>query len=190
MSVRTGRILPRRFYQRAAAIVARELIGKVLVKGGTSGIIVETEAYLGENDLASHSAVGLTKRTQVIFGPAGHAYVYFSYGMHYCMNIVAHSPGVGDAILLRALEPVSGIETMRERRGASIRDRDLASGPGKLAQAMGITLEDYGHDMTRGNFVVREPGVETAFEIDVTPRIGISKSKDLPLRFVLRRAAI
>src|SRR5580698_4747762 len=121
----TGAILPRSFYQRDAVTVARDLLGKVLVHGETAGIIIETEAYPGGDDLASHSAAGITKRTRVIFGPPGHAYVYFSYGMHTCMNIVVGPEGSPGAILIRALEPIAGLEIMRKRRPAARQDRDL-----------------------------------------------------------------
>jgi DNA-3-methyladenine glycosylase len=181
-----GRILPRSFYQRDAIVVARELLGKILVNGDTAGIIVETEAYPGGDDLASHSAVGLTNRTRVIFGPPGHAYVYLCYGMHACMNIVAEPDGTAGCVLIRAVEPVAGVEIMRERRHPIRHDRDLASGPGKLTRALGITLGHYGTDLTHGEFVVREPLKPRPFLIDVTPRIGISKCADLPLRFVIR----
>src|SRR6267154_717434 len=110
------RILPRSFYERDTVTVARELLGKVLVHGRTSGLIVETEAYVGGDDLASHSARGLTPRTRVIFGPPGHAYVYFIYGMYECLNIVAERDGVAGCVLIRALEPVCGIEAMFRRR--------------------------------------------------------------------------
>lgn len=182
----TGAILPRRFYLRDAVTVARELIGKVLVKGPTAGIIVETEAYPGGDDLASHSAAGITNRTRVIFGPPGHAYVYLCYGMHACMNIVAEPEGTPGCVLIRALEPVAGLEIMRDRRPAARGDRDLASGPGRLTQALGITLGDYDADVTRGPLIVREPARPRPFRIDVTPRIGITKCADLPLRFVAR----
>ncbi len=179
-------ILPRRFYERDAVAVSRDLLGMVLMKGSTGGVIVETEAYPGGDDLASHSAVGVTPRTKVIFGPAGHAYVYLSYGIHVCMNIVAERAGVAGCVLIRALEPVAGIEIMRQRRGAARGAHSLTSGPGKLTQALGITLADYGADLTRGDFVVRTPAVARSFDIEVTPRIGISKCVDLPLRFLMR----
>jgi DNA-3-methyladenine glycosylase len=181
-----GAILPRSFYQRDAVTVARDLLGKVLVNGDTAGVIVETEAYPGGDDLASHSAVGITGRTKVIFGPPGHAYVYLCYGMHACMNIVAEPEGTAGCVLIRALEPLAGVEVMRERRRPARRDRDLASGPGKLTKALGITLGHYGADLTRGEFVVREPVQPEQFHIDVTPRIGIRKCADRPLRFVVR----
>ena len=181
----TGAILPRSFYARSAVAVARDLLGKVLVHGTTAGIIVETEAYPGGDDLASHSAAGITNRTKVIFGPPGHAYVYFTYGMHYCMNIVAEPKGEAGCVLIRALEPLDGLSIMRERRPAARRERDLASGPGKLTQALGITLREYGADMTRGNLVVRQPARPGKFRVEVTPRIGITRCAELPLRFLI-----
>lgn len=182
----TGAILPRSFYRRGAVEVARDLLGKVLVNGETAGIIVETEAYPGGDDLASHSAAGVTGRTKVIFGPPGHAYVYLCYGMHVCMNIVAEPEGTAGCVLIRALEPLTGLPTMRGRRKAACKDQHLASGPARLTQALGITLDHYGADMTRGDLIVREPGRPREFEIEVTPRIGISKCAELPLRFVMR----
>src|ERR1700683_14560 len=157
-------ILPRAFYERGTIDVARDLLGKVLVHGPASGIIVETEAYLGGEDLASHSAAGITNRTRVIFGPPGHAYVYLSYGMHECFNIVANRGGAAGAVLIRALEPLEGLDIMRHRRPAARSDRDLTSGPGKLARALAITRADNGVDLTRGDLVVRAPAVANAFE--------------------------
>src|SRR5689334_22620801 len=139
-----GPILPRSFYNRAAITVARELLGKVLVHGHTAGMIVETEAYLGGDDLAAHSARGITPRTRVIFGPPGHAYVYFIYGMYECLNLVAEPPGRPGCVLIRALEPLTGMEVMQRRRPAARRLEDLASGPGKLTLAMGITRAQNG----------------------------------------------
>src|SRR5579859_267717 len=127
-----GPILPRSFYNRGAITVARQLLGKVLVHGPAAGMIVETEAYLGGDDLAAHSARGITPRTRVIFGPPGHAYVYFIYGMHECLNLVAEPEGSPGCVLIRALEPVSGIQCMQRRRPGARTLRDLASGPGKL----------------------------------------------------------
>ncbi|HWF11560.1 MAG TPA: DNA-3-methyladenine glycosylase [Bryobacteraceae bacterium] len=179
-------ILPRRFYERSTIEVARDLLGKLLVHGPVSGLIVETEAYLGGDDLASHSAAGITNRTRVIFGPPGHAYVYISYGMHDCLNIVAEPDRKPGCVLIRALEPIAGIDVMRERRTRAKSDRDLASGPGKLTQAMGITRNHSGVDMTRGELVVRSSPRAGSFEIAVTPRIGITKCADLPLRFLIQ----
>jgi DNA-3-methyladenine glycosylase len=182
-------ILPRSFYARDTVTVARELLGKVLVhrEGAgrtTSGIIAETEAYPGGDDLASHSAAGITDRTRVIFGPPGHAYVYLSYGMHECMNIVTESAGKPGAVLIRALEPLAGIEIMRARRPRARSDRDLANGPGKLTMALGIARNANGQDLTRGSLTVHTHGPEVPFDIAVTPRIGITKCADLSLRFL------
>jgi len=180
-----GRILPRSFYARATVEVARGLLGKVLVHGVTAGIIVETEAYLGGDDLAAHSARGLTARTRVIFGPPGHAYVYLIYGMYECLNLVAEPDGRPGCVLIRALEPVSGVELMQARRGAIRKVAQLANGPGKLTLALGITRAHNGADVTRGSLVVREAASTGEMEIEVTPRIGITRSAELPLRFVL-----
>ncbi len=181
-----GRILKREFYERPTVTVARELLGKVLVHGPAAGIIVETEAYLGGDDLAAHSARGITDRTRVIFGPPGHAYVYFIYGMYECLNLVAEPAGTPGCVLIRALEPIAGIELMRQRRPAARKLEDLASGPGKLTLAMGITRAHNGADVTRGALVVREPAEPRRVQIAVTPRIGIRECADWPLRFVVR----
>jgi DNA-3-methyladenine glycosylase len=184
-----GRILPRSFYARATVQVARGLLGKVLVHGVTAGIIVETEAYLGGDDLAAHSARGLTARTRVIFGPPGHAYVYLIYGMYECLNLVAEPDGRPGCVLIRALEPVAGVELMQARRGATRKIGQLANGPGKLTLALGITRAHNGVDVTRGPLVVREAGGAGEVEIAVTARIGITKSAELPLRFVMVETA-
>jgi DNA-3-methyladenine glycosylase len=182
----TGEILQRDFYERGTVDVARDLLGQVLIHGAAAGIIVETEAYLGGDDLASHSAAGITDRTRVIFGPPGHAYVYLSYGMHDCLNIVAEPAGTPGCVLIRALEPVQGLDVMRSRRPKARTDRDLTSGPGKLTRALGITRKDTGVDVTRGNLVVMTRLGVPRFEIEVTPRIGITRCADLPLRFLIK----
>jgi DNA-3-methyladenine glycosylase len=181
-----GPILKRAFYDRPTIEVSRALLGKVLVHGPTAGIIVETEAYLGGDDLAAHSARGITDRTRVIFGPPGHAYVYFIYGMYECLNLVVEADGKPGCVLIRALEPLAGIDLMRRRRPAARKPEDLASGPGKLTLALAITRAQNGADVTRGALVVREPAEQHAIEIQVTPRIGITRCADLPLRFVIR----
>jgi len=181
-----GPILPRAFYERPTVELARDLLGKVLVHGPTAGIIVETEAYLGGDDLAAHSARGVTPRTRVIFGPPGHAYVYFIYGMYECLNLVAEPEGQPGCVLVRAIEPVSGIAIMQRRRPAARKLEDLASGPGKLTLALAITRAENGADVTRGSLVVREPAEARAVEIQVTPRIGITRCAGLPLRFLVR----
>ncbi|HXB68010.1 MAG TPA: DNA-3-methyladenine glycosylase [Candidatus Acidoferrales bacterium] len=181
-----GPILKRPFYARPAIEVAGGLLGKVLVHGPTAGIIVETEAYLGGSDLASHSARGVTGRTRVIFGPPGHAYVYFIYGMYECLNIVAEPEGSPGCVLVRALEPVAGLPEMRRRRPTARKPEDLAGGPGKLTLAMAITRAHNGVDITRGALVVRQTAERRTFEIAVTPRIGITQCAELPLRFLIR----
>lgn len=180
-----SRILPRSFYDRDTVTVARDLLGKILVHGRRAGTIVETEAYLGGDDLASHSAHGITKRTRVIFGPPGHAYVYFIYGMHECLNFVVGPEGTAGAVLIRAAEPLAGIRHMQRSRPAAHSVGKLASGPGNLTLAFGITRAHNGADVTRGTLVVREWKNEPSFEIRVTPRIGIRQCADLPLRFLV-----
>jgi DNA-3-methyladenine glycosylase len=184
--MRFGPILPRSFYSRSPVDVARDLLGRVLVHGSVSGRIVETEAYLGRDDLAAHSAGGVTPRTRVIFGPPGHAYVYFIYGMYECLNLVCEPDGVPGCVLIRALEPLAGIDIMRARRPRARRLEDLASGPGKLTLAMGITRARNGADVTRGRLVVRAYPAGLPFEIAVSPRIGITLCADWPLRFFAR----
>lgn len=174
------RPLPRSFYSRTAVEVARELIGCVLVKGESSGRIVEVEAYVGENDPAAHAARGLTPRTRVLYGPPGHAYVYFIYGMYECLNLVAEPEGSPGCVLIRAVEPLTGMEQMRRRRGL-VHTEQLANGPGKLTIAMGITRELNGADVTKGPLLVTKGGKRA--EIVTTTRIGIRRATDWPLRF-------
>jgi DNA-3-methyladenine glycosylase len=184
-TMRFGPILKRAFYDRPTIDVARDLLGKILVHGPTAGTIVETEAYPGGDDFASHSARGITPRTRVIFGPPGHAYVYFIYGTYQCLNLVCEPDGTAGCVLIRALEPLAGIEIMQSRRPSARKPQDLASGPGKLTLAMAITLQHNGVDVTRGSLVVREPIEKRRFEIQTTPRIGISQCVDAPLRFLI-----
>ncbi|HEX8032608.1 MAG TPA: DNA-3-methyladenine glycosylase, partial [Ktedonobacterales bacterium] len=178
------------FYEQATLDVARALIGKTLARrtarGLTAGIIVEVEAYAGAMDPASHAYRGLTPRNRVMFGPAGRAYVYLSYGMHCCINIVTECEGAAAAVLVRALEPTYGIGLMRERRGASIADRDLCRGPGRLCQALDITRGQDGADLTVGPVTDRADGLWVAETGDwamdapvaASPRIGISRAVD------------
>lgn len=179
-------VLPREFYGRSTVDVARDLLGKVLTHGRAAGVIVETEAYLGGDDLASHSARGITPRTKVIFGPPGRAYVYFIYGMYECLNLVAEPEGKAGCVLIRALDPICGLAAMFRRRPAARKVEDLASGPGKLTLAMNITRAHNGRDVTRGSLVVRGWKDSPPIDIEVTPRIGISKCADWPLRFVIQ----
>lgn len=178
--------LPRSFYLRPAPQVARELLGKILEFEGAAGRIVETEAYLGEDDGAAHSARGVTPRTKIIFGPPGHAYVYFIYGMYDCLNIVCEPEGIAGCVLIRALEPVTGLDEMRSRRPAARRDEDLANGPGKLTRAMGIKITHNGVDVTEGPITIHKPERAEKFEVATSVRIGITKAADLPLRFFIR----
>jgi DNA-3-methyladenine glycosylase len=174
--------LGRDFYARSVHDVARDLVGCVVRHGETAGRIVETESY-HMDEPACHAHAGVTERTSTLFGPPGHAYVYFSYGIHSLLNAVAEEEGVGAAVLIRALEPVDGIEVMRERRGVA-RDEDLCNGPGKLTQALGIGLSLNGTSLTDGpiEFLTREPG-ERAPRVVIGERIGITKAADLLWRF-------
>jgi len=178
-------ILDRDFYARAAIEVARDCLGKILVHGKTAGRIVETEAYLGVDDRAAHAWRGITDRTRVIFGPPGHAYIYFIYGMYECLNFVAEPEGQAGCVLIRAVEPLVGIEGMRRRRPTAKRIEDLASGPGKLTRAMGISRKQNGADLTGSSLHVRTLRKDTKIEVRVTPRIGITHCADWPLRFLI-----
>ncbi len=180
-------ILPESFFARDTIQVARDLLGKVILHGSTGGMIVETEAYVGGDDLASHSARGLTNRTRVIFGPPGRAYVYFIYGMYECLNLVAEPDGTPGCVLIRALEPLTGIDLMRKRRPAAKKVEDLASGPGKLTLALDITRKEYGANVTDGGpLTVRRWSRQPEFSMQVTPRIGIRHAADWPLRFLMK----
>ena len=185
-------ILPLSFYEQETITVARKLLGCLLVhieaEGTTCGKIVETEAYL-VNDSAAHSFIGKTKRNSVVFGPVGHAYVYFVYGMHYCVNVVTGEEGSGEAVLIRALEPVNGIPVMEKRRGTGD-IRQLCSGPAKLTQALDICLAMNGTSLLEGPLQIRSsdrPAPQTdQFDIVETTRIGIVKSRERPLRYYIR----
>jgi DNA-3-methyladenine glycosylase len=185
---RRAATLPVSFFERPADLVARELLGTLIVStvagSPTSGRIVETEAYLGRDDPASH---GYRDRrhaqNEALYGPPGSWYVYLSYGMHWCANLVCGPTGHASAVLLRALEPTEGIVTMRRRR-AGVADRLLCSGPGRLCQALGITRRLDGRMMRLSEVTVR--GVESPPDVVASPRIGITKAADWPLRFVVR----
>ena len=172
----------REYYARGVVEVARDLVGCVLRHGETAGVIVETEAY-HESEPACHAHVGLTGRTHILFGPPARAYVYRSYGIHALFNAVCEDEGVGAAVLIRALEPLEGLERMRERRGLE-RPEDLCSGPGKLTQALDIELELNGSDLLGGPIAIEppRPGWEQP-ELLTGPRIGITKAAELPWRF-------
>jgi DNA-3-methyladenine glycosylase len=194
-------ILPRAFYVDPPDIVARNLLGKLLVRRYQSGAgsrrkierltgrIVEVEAYFGLDDPAAHASAGKTERNAVLFGPPGFAYVYFIYGMHFCLNFSCEPEGQGAGVLLRALEPVEGLETMAHLRGLSdgANPRLLTSGPGRLCQALGIDRETHnGIDATsaRSGLHVEDDGFVPG-KIEVSPRIGIRKAADRPLRFTI-----
>jgi DNA-3-methyladenine glycosylase len=177
----------RSFYDRPVLDVARDLIGCVVAHDGCAGVIVETEAY-HHSEPACHAFVGLTPRTRTLFGPPGRAYVYRSYGIHACLNAVTEPEGVGAAVLIRALEPVEGIELMRSRRGLE-RPEDLCSGPGKLTQALGIGIEHNGCDLSRGPVAIEDrPSGRREVEVAVDRRIGITKAVELPWRFSAARS--
>jgi DNA-3-methyladenine glycosylase len=167
------------FYDRPVVEVARALLGCVVRHGDTAGVIVETEAY-HMSEPACHAYVGLTARTSTLFGPPGRAYVYRSYGIHALLNAVCEPEGVGAAVLIRALEPLQGIEVMQARRGVD----DLCSGPGKLTQALGIGLELNGSDLAAGPVAIEAPPPGwQALDVVVGTRIGITKAAELPWRF-------
>ncbi len=178
--------LTRAFYDRDAVDVAPDLLNKVLVHGNRSGRIVEVEAYDGDNDPASHAYRRQTPRNAVMYGPPGHLYVYLSYGMHHCCNVVCREEGRAAAVLIRALEPLSGLEEMRERRiKAGLSDHHLASGPGKLCQALGIQISHNGAELISGDrgITVVDDGVTPPVHPAIGTRIGISAGKDYPWRW-------
>jgi DNA-3-methyladenine glycosylase len=182
--------LPRAFYALPTLDVARALVGKTLWRrdaaGLAAGIIVETEAYIATIDPAAHAYRGATPRNRVMFGPPGYAYVYRAYGIHYCLNAVTQPEGEAAAVLIRALEPTTGRVLMRARRGATTLDRDLCRGPGRLCQALGITVGDNGADLLGpALWISATPGFPPSALVAATERVGISRATDLPWRFVL-----
>lgn len=192
--------LPTSFYERSAAVVAPELLGHWLIRreddgSFSGGIIVETEAYLAQDDPACHSARGRTDRNRSMWGPPGRAYVYFIYGMHYCFNAVCQPEGIAEAVLVRAIEPTLGLPHLRRRR-PNIADRHLMNGPGKLCLALGIDRAVDGGDFMEPVsriFIALNPDrdglVGKLGPIKPSPRIGITKAADLPLRFSLAGSA-
>ena len=185
--VGTGSTWPRERLSRPAVEVAPALLGAVLRKGPAAGRIVEVEAYGGSDDPSSHAFRGPTPRNASMFGPPGTLYVYRSYGIHWCANVACGEIGEGTAVLIRALAPLDGLDLMRQRRAAVRRERDLCSGPGKLAQALGLSRDDDGTDLCDPASAVRlEVGqpVERA-DIRTTPRIGITAAADRPWRFLV-----
>lgn len=208
MRRRSGRVasyqkLPREFYLRPTVRVAKELLGKYLVrKQGTrilSGRIVEVEAYLGARDPASHAYKGKTRRNEVMFRAGGHLYVYFTYGMHFCSNVVTQAEGIGHAVLLRALEPVDGMALMRRNRSshrapagtvssaASLTVRELCSGPAKLCQAFHIGRRENGTDLCGGRiWIASNPCDREIVQVGASTRVGVSAGKEHRLRFCLK----
>jgi DNA-3-methyladenine glycosylase len=172
--------LTRKFFARDTVTVARELLGQRLVRVCNGqrlvGLITETEAYVGETDLACHARAGRTARTQVMYGPPGHAYVYFNYGMHWMLNVATEREGFPAAVLIRALSPISGIEVMRRRRGGKL-DGNLTNGPGKLAQALSIDGELHGADICarRATLFIEAAALTDTHRIAVSPRVGIDR---------------
>jgi DNA-3-methyladenine glycosylase len=189
-----ARALKAGFFARDTERVARELLGAILVStiGGerVSGRIVETEAYIGPHDPASHGAerIGRTRRNASMFGAPGIAYVYRIYGVHWCLNAVTHTQDFPAAVLIRAVEPQHGLDVMRERRGERLKDRDLASGPGKLAQAFGIDGRCDGHPLDRAPLWIEAGDKVANRDIVCGPRIGITRAIEWPLRFCVRES--
>jgi DNA-3-methyladenine glycosylase len=184
-----GRPLPRAFYDRGVLTVARAVLGRLLVHDGpggrVSGRIVEAEAYRGADDPASHAWRGPTPRNAAMFGPPGHAYVYFTYGMHHCLNLVTGPRGRASAVLVRALEPVDGPALMRRRRGVAAEAR-LASGPGNVARALGLTRAHDGLDLTRGPLWLSDlPPRRSGRRVARSGRVGIRVAAERPWRFRL-----
>lgn len=182
-----GAALPRVFFARETELVARDLLGCVLEcrtpEGVASGRIVETEAYLGEHDLACHAAAGLTRRTAPLYGPPGTAYVYFIYGVHWCFNAVTREEGKPSAVLVRALEPLEGLDLMTARRPAARRAIDLANGPGKLCAALGIDARHNELRLDRAPIRILAGDSIPRDRVVLTPRVGITESADWPLRW-------
>lgn len=183
MTKRDWQPLDRSFYERDPRLVAPGLLGALLAHGDTRGRIVETEAYLAVDDPAAHAYCGRTERTEVLFGPPGHAYVYRT-RQHRCLNVVAQQVGVPGCVLIRALEPLEGLDVMRSRR-ANAPDARLADGPGKLCQALAIDMQHYGADFCGGGTLTIFAGSHDATKVLTTPRIGVSRAKHWPLRYLL-----
>ena len=175
--------LGKQFFNQPTIDLAKSLLGKYLVYGELRGKIVETEAYLFLNDPGCHASRGMTSRNAPMFGPAGYTYVYFIYGMYHCLNIVSGKTGEGEAVLIRALEPVSGIEVMRKRRGTD-KLENLCNGPGKLCQAFGITKEHNNLSLLNGDLRIHNSREKP--EVATSTRIGLSAGQELELRFFVK----
>jgi DNA-3-methyladenine glycosylase len=184
--VRCAGPLPRRFYLRAAPRVARDLLGCVLVSriGGvvTAGRVVETEAYLGPEDGASHAAFRPSSHA-LFYGDGGHAYVYLNYGLHHCLNAITGRAGTPGCVLIRALEPVDGLRAMARRRQLPADSRRLVSGPGNVTRALAITTRENGADLTEGPLTIEPSDQPRDFRIAAGPRVGITRARDVALRF-------
>jgi DNA-3-methyladenine glycosylase len=174
-------VIGRDFFARSVHEVAPDLVGATLLVDGVGGTIVEVEAY-DQEDPASHGFRGRTARNAAMFGPPGHAYVYRSYGIHWCLNLVCEDEGVPSAVLVRALEPTRGLERMRARRGLE-QDRLLTAGPGRVCQALGIAREHDGLPLDRPPFELHAPA--RAAEVVAGPRVGITRAAELPWRYAL-----
>lgn len=185
VATRKARVLPRSFYDRDSLQVAPELLNKVMVCGdGRAGRIVEVEAYHGGDDPAAHSYRGKTARNAVMFGPPGHMYVYFTYGMHWCSNAVCGPEGAGTAILIRALQPLAGLDLMKAARPLAKSDRQLCNGPACLTQAMSITKQQDGVDLVAARtYWLADDGIDPPDHPVQTTRIGITKAADYPWRW-------
>jgi len=189
MRMRRGNVLTRSFYSRPTLKVTEELLGKVLVhrtrEGMASGVIVETEAYIGEDDPACHASFGRTARNEPLFGPAGFAYVYLNYGIHYLVNAVTEADGYPGAVLIRALQPLDGLELMQRRRapdGRAIDAHDLCRGPGNLTKALGITIRDNRLDLSESKLTIEDRGIAVG-AIATGPRVGIRVAVERPWRY-------
>ena len=187
----SGRLIHHFYEQYDTEVLAKSLLGSRLVTSfrgvRTSGVIVEVEAYLGFDDPACHAARGMTPRNEVMFRSPGHCYVYLIYGMYHCVNVVSDPEGVGSAVLIRAVEPLEGIDVMSRRRGASVKQLDLARGPGRLCEALGISTKLSGEHFAESSCIWIEP--HTRFrpaQIETSGRIGISAGGEMPLRFFVR----
>jgi DNA-3-methyladenine glycosylase len=184
-----GRPLRSSFYNRDTELVARDLLGAVLEchtrEGVVAGRIVETEAYLGEHDLACHAAVGRTTRTDPLYGPPGIAYVYLIYGMYWCFNAVTRAEHAPSAVLVRAIEPLMGVDVMRARRPKVRRDVDLTNGPGKVCLALGIDARHNRLSLNRAPLLIRAGDPVADRDVTITPRIGITQAADWPLRWIV-----
>lgn len=183
-------MIDKNYFNQDALDLAPSLLGKILIhetsEGITIGMIVETEAY-SQEDAASHSFSGETPRTKAMFGPGGHAYIYFTYGMHYCFNVVSGPAGHGQGVLIRALQPIEGMDIMKKRRSKD-EMKILCNGPAKLVQAMGITKSDYGKPLFNGNLRIEEYKYIGKEDIVASPRVGISKEKDKMWRFYIKNS--